>query len=208
MIQRLALEMIEASPADAGKSVTVKGQSLSTGAEQGLQPLNIKSAKFDASLGVLTIEYADGTKNNVTGFPSENSLPSGLQGEPGDPGRDGRDGRDGQPGPDGQPGCDGKEGDRGATGTQGRDGRPGRAGVAGVPGPQGNPGPRGRPGPTGPDGNPGPTGPTGSTGPTGPTGNPGPPGIVNIVVSPTDPGNVAAGTIWVNPNVDQPPVWI
>lgn len=208
MLSRLNVSMITAPATAAGKQVKVEDQRLSTGEAQSTQPQNIKSGRFDPILGVLTLEYYDGTITTVTGFPSENNLPQGLQGEPGDPGRDGRDGRDGAQGPDGQAGCDGREGERGATGAPGKDGRPGRPGPVGMPGPDGNPGPRGREGPRGKRGPTGPTGPTGVTGPTGPTGNPGPPGVVNIVVSATDPGNVAAGTIWVNPNVDQPPVWI
>lgn len=208
MMQRLSLDMVAAKSSDAGKQVTVESQRLSTGNAATEQPLNIKSGRFDPVLGILTIEYYDGTKSQITGFPNENSLPQGLQGEPGDPGRDGRDGRDGNPGVDGGPGCDGAEGDRGATGAPGKDGRPGRPGPVGAPGPDGNPGPRGREGPEGKRGATGGTGPTGVTGPTGPDGNPGPPGVVNIIVSSTDPGNVVAGTIWVNPNVDQPPIWI
>jgi hypothetical protein len=50
----------------------------------------------------------------------------------------------------------------------------------------------------------GPTGPRGEAGPPGEPGAPGPVGSVSIIVSSTDPGAVAPGTLWVNPDATPP----
>lgn len=209
MLQRLDITTLSAPGASSGDQVKVENQRLTTGKNAGQEAVSyFKSGSFDIVSGVLTLTHYNGTAIKVTGFPSLTSLPRGPDGDPGPRGRDGKDGADGRDGEDGAQGCTGPDGSTGATGNPGREGRPGLPGPAGLPGVRGNRGPRGRPGPDGPTGKVGPTGPTGNTGPTGPDGQPGPPGAVNIIVSSVDPGNVAPGTLWVNPNVDQPPIWI
>lgn len=209
MLTRVALAVISAPGASQGDQVRVEGQMLTANKAAGQTAVTyFKTGSFDPVSGTLTLQHYNGSTVQVSGFPTPSTAPKGEDGDPGPRGRDGRPGKDGADGADGQAGCEGEIGATGPTGAPGKDGRPGLPGPAGLPGIRGARGPRGRDGPTGPTGGVGPTGPTGKTGPTGPDGQPGPPGTVNIIVSPVDPGNVAPGTIWVNPNVDQPPVWI
>ena len=204
MLQRVGLKMVTSRGAE-GSQVGVKSGKLEPLSRQNEATVsNIRSGAFDLTTGILTLEFHDGTAVNVMGFATESNLPRGPRGEDGEPGRDGRPGPDGRDGTPGDRGCTGPEGDTGATGGRGEDGRDGREGPVGPPGPDGNIGPQGPTGPTGPTGATGPTGPTGATGPTGPTGPAGSPGNVNIIVASADPGNVPAGTIWVNPTIGQP----
>ena len=206
MLQRIPLAAVTASGSD-GTPVIVQDKKLVAASAASTTVTYLNSAFYDSVSGTLTLTFEDGQTASVTGFPCESNLPQGLAGEDGRDGRDGEDGRDGRDGADGACGCTGPDGPAGPTGNKGADGRDGRAGPMGDPGPDGNPGPDGHPGPTGPTGNTGPTGPTGNTGPTGSTGPTGPVGKVNIIVSATDPGNVEAGTIWVNPTIGQDLSW-
>lgn len=193
-----------------GSSTTIRAQSGSLVLDQSATdiPSELTSeSSFDATAGVLTLRFANGESVSVKGFPTASDIPVGRVGNKGETGADGADGRDGRDGRDGNVGCtgpDGGTGTTGATGPDGRDGRDGNVGPTGAPGPTG---PDGGTGPTGPRGGTGPTGPTGATGPTGPTGAPGPSGKLLIIVSATQPGAVAAGTLWVDPTKDQGTTW-
>ena len=167
----------------------------------------ISSAYYDSSVGTLTLNFYNDTSLNITGFPTLSDIPEGRQGPKGETGDSGRDGADGANGVQGAAGCDGAIGPTGPAGDPGRDGAPGDPGLPGPPGFEGPQGPQGPIGPTGATGPTGPTGPTGATGPTGPTGPEGPVGKVNVIFSAVDPGNVAVGTIWVNPNIGQELSW-
>lgn len=164
-------------------------------------------SSFDATSGILTLRFANGQSVKVSGFPTASDIPQGRQGGRGETGADGKDGRDGRDGNPGDPGCTGPVGPDGEQGIPGPDGRDGRPGEVGPTGPIGPTGPMGPTGPTGPRGGTGPTGATGSTGPTGPTGPQGPAGRLAIIVSATQPGAVAAGTVWVDPTKDQGITW-
>lgn len=164
-------------------------------------------SSFDETSGVLTLRFANGQSVKVTGFPTASDIPEGRPGGRGETGADGKDGRDGRDGNPGDPGCTGPVGPDGEQGIPGPDGRDGLPGDVGPTGPDGRTGPMGPTGPTGPRGGTGPTGATGATGPTGPTGAAGPAGRLSIIVSATQPGNVAAGTIWVDPTKDQGTTW-
>ena len=164
-------------------------------------------SSFDATSGILTLKFANGETVKVGGFPTASDIPEGRQGSRGETGADGKDGRDGRDGNPGEPGCDGDVGPDGEQGLPGPDGRDGLPGPVGPTGPDGRTGPMGPTGPTGPRGGTGPTGATGATGPTGPTGAAGPAGRLSIIVSATQPGNVQAGTIWVDPTKDQGTTW-
>ncbi|QQO90249.1 putative tail fiber protein [Erwinia phage pEa_SNUABM_5] len=205
--------------------VKVKSSQISTGSSASSSILRAQNSKlvvsslestataeitegvYDETSGVLSLTFANGDTVNVKGFPTASDIPVGRQGGRGETGADGKDGRDGRDGAPGEPGCTGPDGNEGQQGRPGKDGRPGLPGPDGGRGPTGVPGPDGGTGPTGPRGGTGPTGATGATGPTGPTGAPGPSGRLSIIVSATNPGNVAAGTVWVNPNIDQGSVW-
>ena len=191
MLQKIPLAAVSAQGSD-GTPIIVQDKKLVAAPTSSSTVTYLSSASYDAVSGTLTLTFEDGQTANVSGFPCESNLPQGLPGEDGRDGRDGEDGRDGRDGADGAAGCTGPDGAAGPTGNKGADGREGRAGPMGEKGPDGN---------TGPDGAIGPTGPTGATGPTGPVGK------VNIIVSPTDPGNVEAGTIWVNPTIGQDLTW-
>lgn len=167
----------------------------------------ITEGSYDETSGVMTLTFANGESVSIKGFPTASDIPVGRQGGRGETGADGKDGRDGRDGAAGEVGCTGPDGSDGAQGQPGKDGRDGNPGPQGERGPTGIPGPDGGTGPTGPRGATGPTGATGATGPTGPTGVAGPSGRLSIIVSATNPGNVAAGTVWVNPTVDQGAVW-
>lgn len=164
-------------------------------------------SSFDATSGILTLKFANGQTVKVNGFPTAADIPEGRIGGKGETGSDGKDGRDGRDGNPGEQGCTGGIGPDGEQGLPGPDGRPGQPGPVGPTGPDGRTGPMGPTGPTGPRGGTGPTGGTGATGPTGPTGAAGPAGRLSIIVSATNPGNVAAGTIWVDPTKDQGTTW-
>lgn len=167
----------------------------------------IVEGSYDETSGSLSLTFANGETITVKGFPTSSDIPVGRQGGRGETGADGKDGRDGRDGSPGGQGCTGPDGPVGNQGQPGKDGRDGNPGPDGERGPTGVPGPDGGTGPTGPRGGTGPTGATGATGPTGPTGAPGPSGRLSIIVSATNPGNVAAGTVWVNPSIDQGAVW-
>lgn len=202
-LTRPAIEMVAAGGAATDTQIKAVAGRLQAKPATTVQQSEILEGNYDQSSGVLTLVFANGQELRVSGFPTLNDIPQGdpgPQGEQGDPGEDGRDGRDGK---DGDRGCEGPQGKKGEPGEDGDDGRPGSPGVPGIRGCAGPIGPRGLTGAQGPMGKPGKTGPTGATGPTGPTGPKGPAGEINIIVSPTDPGNVAPGTIWVNPTIDQ-----
>lgn len=167
----------------------------------------ITQGSYDETSGILSLTFANGETINVKGFPTASDAPVGRQGPAGETGADGKDGRDGRDGEPGDQGCTGPVGPDGQQGLAGKDGRDGLPGPQGPRGPTGVPGPQGPTGPTGVRGATGPTGHTGATGPTGPTGAPGPAGRISVIVSSVSPGNVAAGTIWVNPTIDQGTVW-
>ena len=167
----------------------------------------ITEGSYDETSGVMTLTFANGEAVSIKGFPTASDIPVGRQGGRGETGADGKDGRDGRDGSPGEAGCTGAEGSDGAQGQPGKDGRDGNPGPQGERGITGPPGPDGNVGATGARGATGPTGATGATGPTGPTGAAGPAGRVQIIVSATNPGNVAAGVIWVNPTIDQGAVW-
>lgn len=165
----------------------------------------ISGGFYDWQLGELSLTLYNGDVVKIKGFPTVGNIPAGPTGPTGLPGKDGRDGRDGKDGEKGDPGCDGPPGPTGATGAtgpDGRDGQMGQQGQRGCPGPKGAPGERG---PTGPMGAIGPTGPQGKQGEQGRPGTAGADSKVNIVVSTTDPGNVGAGWLWVNPSAVAPP---
>lgn len=164
-------------------------------------------SSFDSSAGVLTLVFANGSTQRITGFPTIGDIPLGQVGPRGETGADGADGRDGKDGRPGEAGCDGRAGEQGEPGEQGPDGRPGQRGPDGEPGPTGPDGEQGPVGPTGPRGETGATGPTGAPGPTGPTGAPGPVGELPIIVSTTAPVNPKDGTLWINPNADVMTMW-
>lgn len=188
--------------------VRASGGTLVVGADESDVPSEVTTdSSYDATSGILTLRFANGQSVKVTGFPTSSDIPEGRPGTRGETGSDGKDGRDGRDGTVGSEGCTGPVGPDGEQGLPGPDGRDGRDGNVGPTGPQGGPGPMGPTGPTGPRGGTGPTGATGGTGATGATGPAGPSGRLAIIVSATQPGAVAAGTLWVDPTKDQGITW-
>ena len=210
MMTKLPIEMVQSTSGNSSDVVTVEGSDVVPKTVEGASISEVVDLSFDDSLGILTIEFTNGSTQRVKGFPVLSTIPQGdvgLQGREGEVGKDGEDGEDGE---DGSQGCTGPQGPTGAIGGNGRDGRDG---APGLPGPRGITGPdgfQGATGATGPNGLPGVIGPPGATGPTGPTGGIGPAGRVNIIISRTDPGpSAGAGAIWVNPDIvdETPGVW-
>lgn len=148
MITKLSPEQIDTSSAPDGSSLKVESGVASFQVAGASDPVGEFDTKysFDSETGTLSILYADGRQQIVSGFIRSSDLRQSMQGEPGLPGTPGTPGKDGRPGRDGLPGCRGRKGDRGRMG------------------PTGGTGPRGA------------TGNTGSTGDLGPTGPDGPPG--------------------------------
>ena len=205
---KVSTGMIKAGTTSTPTPVRASGGTLVTNPAEENVPSELTSdTSFDATAGVLTLRFANGQSVQVRGFPTASDIPEGRQGQRGETGADGKDGRDGRDGNPGDPGCTGPVGPDGEQGIPGPDGRDGRPGDVGPTGPTGPTGPMGPTGPTGPRGPTGPTGHTGATGPTGPTGPQGPAGRLSIIVSATQPGAVAAGTLWVDPTKDQGITW-
>ncbi|AXG66499.1 putative tail fiber protein [Dickeya phage vB_DsoM_JA33] len=200
--------MITATGASDNTPIRANAGVLTASADESGVPSEITDeSSYDETSGILTLRFENGKSIQIKGFPTASSIPPGRQGARGETGADGKDGRDGRDGAQGGIGCTGPVGPDGDEGPPGKDGRDGNPGIPGEIGPTGATGPTGNVGPTGPMGRPGPTGATGKTGPTGPTGPEGPSGKLQIVVSSTQPGNMAAGVLWVNPSIDQAATW-
>ncbi len=205
---RVKTSLIQAGNTVAPTPVRASQGALTTNPNDENVPSELTAeSSFDATSGILTLRFANGQSVKVSGFPTAGDIPEGRQGQRGETGADGKDGRDGRDGNPGDPGCTGPVGPDGEQGIPGPDGRDGRPGEVGPTGPIGPTGPMGPTGPTGPRGGTGPTGATGATGATGPTGPQGPAGRLAIIVSATQPGNVAPGTLWVDPTKDQGITW-
>lgn len=205
---KVQTSMIQAGVSGTPTPVRAYQGSLAVNPSESEVPSELTAeSSYDATAGVLTLRFENGQAVKVTGFPTASDIPEGRQGGKGETGADGKDGRDGRDGNPGEQGCTGPVGPDGEQGIPGADGRDGRDGDVGPTGPIGPTGPMGPTGPTGPRGGTGPTGATGGTGPTGPTGAQGPAGRLAIIVSATQPGAVAAGTLWVDPTKDQGITW-
>ncbi|QYW03758.1 hypothetical protein pEaSNUABM45_00115 [Erwinia phage pEa_SNUABM_45] len=205
---KVKTSLIAAGVSSVATPVRASGGTLVVNSAESEAPSEVTSdSSYDATAGVLTLRFANGSSLKVSGFPTASDIPAGRTGQKGETGADGKDGRDGRDGATGGPGCTGPVGPDGEQGIPGPDGRDGRDGNVGPTGREGREGPMGPTGPTGARGGTGPTGSTGGTGPTGPTGPAGPSGRLAIIVSATQPGAVAAGTLWVDPTKDQGTTW-
>lgn len=193
-------DMVRAEGGVDESSVKVLNGTLHVTAADEPDVSEVQTGFYDAHQGILALTMFNGTRIQVSGFPTALAAPVGHTGPDGREGRDGQDGKDGRDGECGDEGCEGPPGLMGAMGPTGPDGRTGQQGMPGIKGCPGPAGPVGPPGPTGPIGPVGPTGPIGEQGPAGVPGAAGPTGTVNIKVSTTDPGAIGAGWLWVNPN--------
>lgn len=206
-LMKVSSTLISAPGANNSPIRATNGSLQVSGTESDIPSEITSESSYDEVSGVLTLKFANGSSIAVKGFPTPTNIPVGRTGPigaTGADGKDGRDGRDGNPGTVGCTGPDGPDGQQGLAGKDGRQGLPGPDGRRGEPGPDGR---RGNPGNTGPRGSTGPTGHTGATGPTGPDGPPGPAGLLRIIVSAVNPGNVESGTVWVDPTKDQGITW-
>lgn len=207
-LMKVDLGMVQSGRASDNTPIRAQNGVLTAQSTEVGVPSEITSeSSYDETSGILTLRFENGSNVQIKGFPTAGTIPPGRQGNRGETGADGKDGRDGRDGRDGNIGCTGPVGPDGDDGNPGKDGRNGNPGLPGDIGPTGPTGNTGPPGPTGSMGRPGPTGATGKTGPTGPTGAEGPSGKLQIVVSSTQPGNLPAGVLWVNPSIDQSATW-
>jgi hypothetical protein len=186
------------SSADDGKLVVYRDEEFVLEAKKAVfRYAQIAHATYDAQTGTLSLEFNNGVILKAHGFPTPSTLPSGPRG------------REGEAGIDGKPARDGLDGSKGVSGCQGGIGPEGNRGQKGETGDVGSQGSRGDPGPIGAIGRRGPRGERGEIGLKGPVGDPGldaDDGTVNLYISETDPGDVIAQSIWVNPAAVAPQI--
>lgn len=203
-ITRIPAQMVRARGAENASVLEVKNERLSATTPTDAVVSEIESGLYDATQGVMTLTFFNGTQLRIPGFPTADKIPAGPTGPQGLTGKNGKTGKDGTDGAPGSPGCAGPQGQLGQTGPKGETGRTGQQGPQGPTGPQGPEGLQGPMGPTGPQGPQGPQGPRGEQGPQGKPGPKGPEGYMNIIVSETEPKEEERvdGLLWVNPLAD------